>query len=153
MSECSCSCVCVAIEQHSRKFYGLIVWSLVTFLTFPECWTIDGCSTKFSCNYFCFRVCYCQSERLSLLVWTFISLILISSNGNICYSFWWLFHSIWVSVFVCLLCDLDYFFQFTICTRLNWLFLPFAGFVLFRAFWFKSRVFRFWENLVIKDTS
>lgn len=61
--------------------------------------------------------------------------------------------SLHLSLCVCLLCDLDYFFQFTICTRLNWLFLPFAGFVLFRAFWFKSRVFRFLENLVIKNTS
>lgn len=99
--ECVYWCVRAAIEQHSRKFYGLIVWSLVTFLTFPECWTIGGCLTKFSCNYFWFRVCCCQSERLSLLGWTISSLILISSNGNICYSFWWLFHSIFVCVFVC----------------------------------------------------
>lgn len=31
--------VSVAIEQHSGKFDGLIFGSLVTLLTFPECWT------------------------------------------------------------------------------------------------------------------
>lgn len=39
MSVNVCSCVSVAIEQHSGKFDGLIFGSLVTLVTFPECWT------------------------------------------------------------------------------------------------------------------
>lgn len=93
-------CVCVAIEQHSRKFDGLIVWSLVTFLTFPECWTI-WLFDEVSVHFFFRLGVYLLSERKVFAVrlnlhftnfdfveWKYLLLLLVALSLCVCVFVW-----------------------------------------------------------------